>query len=68
MSREFEVGDEIEAIDLSISRWPIYGRILALDQHPHPLQEDYALIEADSPALPPPRVWVSLRLAKLRKD
>jgi len=60
---KWAIGDEIEVIDQRICGWPLRGRILELDLHP--LSDNFAKIElTNSPALPVPKVWVNLRLAK----
>jgi len=56
------IGDMIEVIDAKVSPFPMRGKVLELDEHP--FKESYALIEVDSPALPAPKEWVNLRLAK----
>jgi hypothetical protein len=59
---EFKVGDEIEVIDKRYSPEPMRGSILSLD--PSILGGDFAEIRVAGAALPPPVIWVSLRLAK----
>lgn len=61
---KFKVGDLIEVIDQQRSPFPMRGKILELDTSV--LGGDYAKIRIDSPALPVPEIWVSLRLAKLQ--
>lgn len=60
---KIQVGDTIEVIDTEISPFPIRGKVVSLD--PHPFQNSYGQIEVDSVALPAPKVFVNLRMARV---
>lgn len=56
-----QLGDNIEVIDTDPVRL-IRGKVIELDTHP--LEYGFAKIRVDSPALPAPEIWVSLRNAR----
>jgi hypothetical protein len=65
MTDDPKIGDQIEVIDRTYSKYIILGTVLELDAHLMEYSQARIRVD-DSPALPTPEIWVTLLNWRLR--